>query len=109
MPNCSTVYFFIVSQDQDGVRGDAYDHPHGLGQFSDMGKANKSLWEKFMAYYEAVFAEGALTEREKALIALAVTHKRRWKRGRSGRDDRSSPRALRNSRRGIACSWCADA
>ena len=27
-----------------------------------------------MGYYEAVFAEGALTEREKALIALAVAH-----------------------------------
>ena len=38
------------------------------------GKGNKDLWEKFMAYYSAVFAEGALTEREKALIALAVAH-----------------------------------
>ena len=27
-----------------------------------------------MSYYSAVFAEGALTEREKALIALAVAH-----------------------------------
>ena len=39
-----------------------------------MGKGNKELWDKFMGYYSAVFAEGALTEREKSLIALAVAH-----------------------------------
>jgi 4-carboxymuconolactone decarboxylase len=32
------------------------------------------LAQKFFDYYQAVFAEGALTEREKALIALAVAH-----------------------------------
>ncbi|MDF0652223.1 MAG: 4-carboxymuconolactone decarboxylase [Nitrospira sp. LK265] len=53
---------------------DSYYHRHDLEQFSEMGKANKDLWEKFMNYYSAVFAEGALTEREKALIALAVAH-----------------------------------
>jgi len=53
---------------------DTYYHPKDLGHFSDMGKANPVLWEKFMAYYQAVFAEGALTEREKALIALGVAH-----------------------------------
>ncbi len=49
-------------------------HPKDLGKFPDMGKGNKELWEKFMSYYNAVFAEGALTEREKALIALGVAH-----------------------------------
>ena len=39
-----------------------------------MGKGNKELWEKFIGYYSAVFAEGALSEREKALIALGVAH-----------------------------------
>jgi alkylhydroperoxidase/carboxymuconolactone decarboxylase family protein len=39
-----------------------------------MGKDAPELWEKFLAWYTAVFAEGALTEREKALIALAVSH-----------------------------------
>jgi len=53
---------------------DTYYHAQDLGKFSDMGQANKDLWEKFMNYYRAVFAEGALTEREKALIALAVAH-----------------------------------
>jgi alkylhydroperoxidase/carboxymuconolactone decarboxylase family protein len=53
---------------------ETYYHPKDLGKFGDMGKASKELWEKFMSYYSAVFAEGALTEREKALIALAVSH-----------------------------------
>jgi hypothetical protein len=47
---------------------ETYYHPHDLGKFAEMGKGNKDLWEKFMTYYSAVFAEGALTEREKALI-----------------------------------------
>ena len=53
---------------------DTYYHPHDLGKFADMGKCNKTLWEKFQSYYSAVFAEGTLTEREKSLIALAVAH-----------------------------------
>jgi 4-carboxymuconolactone decarboxylase len=53
---------------------DSYYHSHDLGNFAEMGKGNKELWDKFMGYYNAVFAEGALTEREKALIALAVAH-----------------------------------
>ena len=51
---------------------DTYYHPHDLGKFADMGKGNKNLWDKFMSYYNAVFAQAALTEREKALIALGV-------------------------------------
>jgi alkylhydroperoxidase/carboxymuconolactone decarboxylase family protein len=53
---------------------DTYYHPADLHKFSDMGKGNKELWDKFMSYYTAVFAEGVLTEREKALIALGVAH-----------------------------------
>lgn len=53
---------------------ESYYHPHDLHKFSDMGKDNPTLWNKFMDYYNAVFAEGALSEREKALIALAVAH-----------------------------------
>ena len=53
---------------------DAYYHPQDLGKFADMGKGNKELWDKFSSYYSAVFAEGTLTEREKALIALGVAH-----------------------------------
>jgi alkylhydroperoxidase/carboxymuconolactone decarboxylase family protein len=53
---------------------ETYYHPKDLGHFADMGKANPALWDKFQAYYGAVFAAGALSEREKALIALAVAH-----------------------------------
>jgi len=53
---------------------DTYYHPHDLAKFAEMEKGNKELWEKFSSYYSAVFADGALTEREKALIALGVSH-----------------------------------
>jgi alkylhydroperoxidase/carboxymuconolactone decarboxylase family protein len=53
---------------------ETYYHPKDLDHFADMGKANPALWEKFQAYYGAVFSAGALGEREKALIALAVAH-----------------------------------
>ncbi len=49
-------------------------HKDDLGKFPEIGKEAPQLWEKFSAWYGAVFAEGALTEREKALIALAVAH-----------------------------------
>ncbi len=45
-----------------------------LARFSEIGKDAPELWEKFSQYYGAVFEEGALSEREKALIALAVAH-----------------------------------
>ena len=51
-----------------------YYDARDLPRFSDVGKDAPELWEKFLAWYSAVFAEGALTEREKALIALAVSH-----------------------------------
>jgi 4-carboxymuconolactone decarboxylase len=76
MPDCSTAPFFFLTVIESiwEVRMDSYYHAHDLKKFSDIGKSNKTLWEKFAAYYDAVFAEGALTEREKALIALAVAH-----------------------------------
>ncbi len=51
---------------------ETYYCPHDLRKFSDMGKNRSELWDRFMAYYTAVFQDGALSEREKALIALAV-------------------------------------
>ena len=50
-----------------------YDDKH-LAGFGDIAKNAPALGEKFFAWYNAVFAEGALSEREKALIALAVAH-----------------------------------
>lgn len=51
---------------------ETYYNPEDLGQFSSMGEQTPELWDLYMKYYGAVFAEGALTAREKALIALAV-------------------------------------
>ncbi len=53
---------------------DTYYCPNDLERFSDVGQNRPELWAKFKEYYDAVFADGALTEREKALIALAVAH-----------------------------------
>lgn len=51
-----------------------YYKPEHLPQFGNISEGNTELSEKFFAYYNAVFAEGALSQREKALIALAVAH-----------------------------------
>ncbi len=51
-----------------------YYNPEDLKNFSTIGEEAPELWKKFMAYYGSVFAEGALTAREKSLIALAVAH-----------------------------------
>jgi alkylhydroperoxidase/carboxymuconolactone decarboxylase family protein len=53
---------------------DHYYHPQDLARFSDMGREAPELWQKFIDWYTAVFKEGALSEREKALIALGVAH-----------------------------------
>ncbi|HBG05640.1 MAG: 4-carboxymuconolactone decarboxylase [Geobacteraceae bacterium GWC2_58_44] len=53
---------------------ETYYDPTDLGKFSEIGKDAPELAAKFFDYYGAVFAEGELTEREKALIALAVAH-----------------------------------
>lgn len=45
-----------------------------LSRFGEIGKAAPELARKFFAYYEDVFRAGALSEREKSLIALAVAH-----------------------------------
>lgn len=53
---------------------ETYYNPADLAKFGDIGKDAPELAKKFLDYYGAVFAEGALTEREKSLIALAVAH-----------------------------------
>lgn len=53
---------------------DTYYKPQDLMKFEEIGKEAPELAAKFFDYYAAVFAEGNLTEREKALIALAVAH-----------------------------------
>jgi alkylhydroperoxidase/carboxymuconolactone decarboxylase family protein len=53
---------------------DHYYAPDQLSRFAEIGREAPELWQKFLDWYTAVFAEGALTAREKALIALAVAH-----------------------------------
>ena len=53
---------------------DTYYKPEDLAKFEEIGKEAPELAKKFFEYYGSVFAEGELTEREKALIALAVSH-----------------------------------
>ncbi len=53
---------------------DHYYNARDLARFSEIGEEAGPLWQKFNAWYTAVFADGALSEREKALIALGVAH-----------------------------------
>ncbi len=52
-----------------------YYESKDLGKFADVGKFRKELMDKFFDYYNTVVStDGALTKREKSLIALAVAH-----------------------------------
>ena len=52
----------------------AYYDEEDLGRFPEIGKYCPDLYQKFMTWYEACQADGALSRREKALIGLAVAH-----------------------------------
>ena len=55
-------------------------HAHGyydsadLAKFPDVSEHAPVLGEKFFAWYGAVFEDGALSAREKSLVALGVAH-----------------------------------
>ena len=51
-----------------------YYHPSQLATFSEVGHNCPELAEKFFAWYRAVFTDGALSARDKSLIALGVAH-----------------------------------
>jgi alkylhydroperoxidase/carboxymuconolactone decarboxylase family protein len=51
-----------------------YYNPEDLKKFGKITDLQKPMGDKFFAYYAEVFKEGALTAREKSLIALAVAH-----------------------------------
>ncbi|MBK8550830.1 MAG: carboxymuconolactone decarboxylase family protein [Ignavibacteria bacterium] len=53
---------------------ESYFKPEDLSKFPNVSEFGEDLAKKFFDYYGAVFAEGALTSREKSLIALAVSH-----------------------------------
>ena len=53
---------------------ETYYKPEDLKKFGNIGEFDKPLADKFFNWYGEVFKEGALTAREKSLIALAVAH-----------------------------------
>jgi alkylhydroperoxidase/carboxymuconolactone decarboxylase family protein len=52
----------------------SYYDPKDLRKFGNITEWGEELGTKFFDYYGKVFEEGALTAREKSLIALAVAH-----------------------------------
>ncbi len=51
-----------------------YYDPMDLKKFGNITEWSEKLGHKFFDYYGEVFAEGALSAREKSLIALSVAH-----------------------------------
>jgi len=49
-----------------------YYNTQHLTDFGKIADVQPELGKKFFDYYKSVFADGALTAREKSLIALAV-------------------------------------
>jgi alkylhydroperoxidase/carboxymuconolactone decarboxylase family protein len=52
----------------------AYYRTEDLAKLAEVAEGAPPLWEKFQQWYAEVFRDGALSAREKALIALAVAH-----------------------------------
>jgi len=52
---------------------DYYRREH-LTHFASVAEGHPELARKFFDYYASVFADGTLSAREKALVALAVAH-----------------------------------
>ncbi len=51
-----------------------YYSEEDLARLAEVGADGPELWESYQRWYAQVFAEGALTSREKSLVALAVAH-----------------------------------
>ena len=51
-----------------------YFQPEDLKKFPNVVEFQEKMGTKFFDWYGSVFEEGALTKREKNLIALAVAH-----------------------------------
>ena len=53
---------------------DSYFNPEDLKKFGNITEFQEEYGKKFFEYYSEVFKAGALSTREKSLIALAVAH-----------------------------------
>ncbi len=51
-----------------------YYNPEDLKKFRNITEYQPELGKKFFDYYDEVFKDGALSAKEKSLIALAVSH-----------------------------------
>ena len=71
---------FTIGSRWSGVAGpgalmSSYYESTDLAKFGQIGEHGKALADEFFKYYGMVTgADGALTRREKALIALAISH-----------------------------------
>lgn len=54
--------------------GEGYYRREDLARFGEISQNASELGKKFFEWYGAVFADGALSAREKSIIALAVAH-----------------------------------
>lgn len=52
----------------------SYYNPEDLKKFGNITDFQKELGDKFFDYYSSTMKDGALTAREKTLIALAIAH-----------------------------------
>ncbi|MFN8775643.1 MAG: arsenosugar biosynthesis-associated peroxidase-like protein [Flavobacteriales bacterium] len=53
---------------------ESYYNSSDLKKFGQVAEFGEELADRFFAYYGDVFRDGALSAREKSLIALAVAH-----------------------------------
>ncbi len=67
-------YNRITSTLKNIKMADSYYDPKDLRKFGKITEWSEELGTKFFDYYGKVFEEGALSAREKSLIALAVSH-----------------------------------
>ena len=59
---------------REGPMSNSYYKEEDLAKFPSITELQKTMGDKFFGWYTSVFEEGALTAREKSLIALAVAH-----------------------------------
>ena len=73
---CISAYFFTFNLKcfKNIAMSKPYYDPSDLRKFGEITEWSEELGKKFFDYCGSVFEEGALSAREKSLIALAVAH-----------------------------------
>lgn len=66
--------YFIIKQIDMSKEKEHYFSKDELKQFGNITEFQEQMGKDFFKWYGNVMAEGALTSREKSLIALAVAH-----------------------------------